>query len=267
MDSSGEKFYLPRKWTLCPTTSDDGKTMQHRYKECGINYSFKPDEMKGGDLMKNLRWLGQFGRLRTLLDRDDEVNDECGDNDNNDNEDAEDYLVRQRSGDLIGGGGPPRKRQRRNDDASYKFEEERNIRRAMPEMEGTLGNWRLHGQNLGTMLKNYKRQYRHLPPNHRRELSQFFNTTSTVLDTIGSMTENAILRSVQFEGNNHDGGGGLTGGGMDNAPQPKLPPTKYNLSRYVAFFPDYQLDNGNVLRTNDGVDDIFLPTIPLAPMD
>ena len=53
---------------------------------------------------------------------------------------------------------------------------------------------------------------------------------------------------------------------MDNAPQPKLPPTKYNLSRYVAFFSDYQLDNGNMLRTND-VDDIFLPTIPLAPMD
>ena len=27
VDSSGEKFYLPRKWTLCPTTSlSDGKT-------------------------------------------------------------------------------------------------------------------------------------------------------------------------------------------------------------------------------------------------
>ena len=271
VDSSGEKFYLPRKWTLCPTTSDDGKT-QRRYKECGINYSFKPDEMKGGDLMKNLRWLGQFGRLRTLLDRGDadEVNDECGDNDDDD-EDAEE--VQQRSGDLIGGG-PPRKRQRRNNnnnnnDTLYKFEEERNIRRAMPEMEGTLGNWTLHGQNLGTMLKNYKRQYRHLPPNHRRELGQFFNTTSTVLDTIGSMTENAILRSVQFEGNNRDGGGGLTGGGMDNAPQPKLPPTKYNLSRYVAFFPDYQLDNGNVLRTtnDDAADEIFSTDYPLALMD
>ena len=81
----------------------------------------------------------------------------------------------------------------------------------MPKMEGMLGNWMLHGQNLGTMLKNYKRQYRHLPPSHRRELSQFFSTTLTVLDTIESMTENAILRSVQFEGNNHDGSG-LTGG-------------------------------------------------------
>ena len=129
-----------------------------------------------------------------------------------------------------------------------------------------LGNWTLHRQNLGTMLKNYERQYRHLPPNHRRELGQFFNTTSTVLDTIGSMTENAILRSVQFDSagsNNHDR---LTGRGMDNAPQPKLPMTKYNLSRYVAFFPDYQLDNGNMLRTtNDDVDDIFSTDYPSCP--
>ena len=170
------------------SASDDGKT-QCRYKECGINYSFKPDEMKGGDLMKNLWWLGEFGRLRTLLDRDaDEVNDECGDNDNDD-EDAEDddYLVQQRSGDLIGGGGskqPPRKRQHRNNnDASYKFEEERNIRRAMPEMEGMLGNWTLDGQNLRTMLKNYKRQYRHLPPNHRRELDR--SILQYHLDSVG----------------------------------------------------------------------------------
>ena len=162
-------FIYPK--TLCPTT--DGKTTQCRYKECGINYSFKPDEMKGGDLMRNLHWLGQFGRLRTLLDDDDEVNDD-------DDKDAEEQS------DLIGSGGPQRKL---HNDASYKFEEERNIRRAMPEMEGTLGNWTLHGQNLGKMLKNYKRQYRHLPPNHSRELGQFFNTTSTVLDTIGSMAK------------------------------------------------------------------------------
>ena len=51
--------------------------------------------------MKNWRWLGQFGCLRTLLDRDDEVNDEY-DNNDEDNEDAEDgdCLVQQRS-DLI----------------------------------------------------------------------------------------------------------------------------------------------------------------------
>ena len=220
--------------------------------------------MKGGDLRKNLWWLGQFGCLRTLLDREgsDEVNDdEC---DNDDEEYDGYYLVRRSGNDLIGGS-KPRKHQCNDDALSYKFKEERNIQCAMPEMEGTLGNWMLHGQNLRTMLKNYKRQYRHLPPNHRRELDQFFNTTSTVLDTIGSMMENAILRSVQFDsgGNNH--GVGLTGGGMDNAPQPKLPPTKYNLSRYVAFFPDYQLDNGNMLQTNNDVDDIFSTDYPPCP--
>ena len=127
--------------------------------------------------MKNLQWLRSIWSLKAQLD--DEVNDDH-------DEDAEEQS------DLIGGGGPQRKRQHCND-ASYKFEEERNIGRAMPEMEGTLGNWTLQGQNLRTMLKNYKRQYRHLPPNHRRELGQFFNTTSTVFDTIGSMVENAIL--------------------------------------------------------------------------
>ena len=135
VDSSGEKFYLPRKWTLCPTTN--GKTTQRRYKECVINYSFKPDEMKGSDLMRNLQWLGQFGRLRTLLDDDDEVNDD-------DDKDAEEQS------DLIGGGGPQKKRR---NDASYKFEEERNIRCAMPEMEAYYGIGRYTDKTLGQCLK------------------------------------------------------------------------------------------------------------------
>ena len=82
--------------------------------------------MKGGDLMKNLRWLGQFGRLRTLLDRDDEgmvVNDddEC----DNEEYDDGDYLVQRSGNDLIGGGS--KQLRKHNNDASYKFEEERNI--------------------------------------------------------------------------------------------------------------------------------------------
>ena len=42
------------------------------------------------------------------------------------------------------------------------------------------------------------------------------------------------------------------------------PPTKYNLSRYVAFFPDYQLNNGNMLRTTSD-DDIFSTDYPPCP--
>ena len=86
--------------------------------------------------MRNLQWLGQFGRLRTLLDDDNEVNDD-------DDKDAEEQS------DLIGDGAPQRKH---HNDASYKFEEERNIRCAMPEMEGTLGNWTLHRQTSGQCL-------------------------------------------------------------------------------------------------------------------
>ena len=114
----------------------------------------------------------------------------------------------------------------------------------MPEMDSTLSNWNLHSQNLSKMLRNYKRQYKDLSLNQCRELGHFFNITSAVLDTIGSMTENSILHSVQFNKMP------LTGGGYNNAPQPKLPPTAINLSRYTAFFPDYQLDNGNMLKPN-----------------
>ena len=130
---------------------------------------------------------------------------EANSNDNSDNDES--------NNELVGKGLVGIKKRRREED---KFEEEQNIRRAMPEMENTLGNWTLHGQNLGKMLKNYKRQYRHLPPDHRRELGQFFNMTSAVLDTIGSMTENSILRFIQFNRP------GLSSGGVDNAPQPML---------------------------------------------
>ena len=73
---------------------------------------------------------------------------------------------------------------------------------------------------------------------------------SAVLDTIGSMTKNSILHSVQFDNNKEPTSTTLTGGEMDNAPQPKILPTDINLLRYMAFFPNYQLDNGNVLKPN-----------------
>ena len=83
-----------------------------------------------------------------------------------------------------------------------------------------------------------------------------------MLDTIGSMTENAILRSVKYNDDDDNGGEGmgrqwsninnneLMGGGIDNKPPVKLPPTDANLSRYSAVFPSYQMDNGNVLQPN-----------------
>ena len=70
-----KKFYLSRKWEL-NNAGKDG-----HYKECDINYSFKKDEMKGGDLMRNLRWLGQSGGLTSMLEES-----EANDNSNNDGE-------------------------------------------------------------------------------------------------------------------------------------------------------------------------------------
>ena len=72
---------------------------------------------------------------------------------------------------------------------------------------------------------------------------------SIVLDTIGSMTENAILRSVKFDKdellcNDH------IGGSIENKPPVKLPLTDANLSRYSAVFANYQLDNGYMLQPN-----------------
>ena len=120
-------------------------------------------------------------------------------------------------------------------------------------MHSMLSNWTLHGQNLGKMLRNYRHQYRQLSSDHRHELGWFFNTTSAVLDTIRSMTENSILRSVEFDKEDNKR---LFGSGIDNAPQRKLPPTDINISRYMAFSPGYQLDNGHVVKPN--------PTLGLA---
>ena len=104
---------------------------------------------------------------------------------------------------------------------------------AFPEMLTTLSNWTLHGQNLGSMLSNYCRQHRNMKKGQRRELAHFFYMASNILDMIGSMTENTILRSVEF-----DKGGrvNLNGGGLNNKPPPALFLTRENLSRYAAIF-------------------------------
>ena len=112
----------------------------------------------------------------------------------------------------------------------------------------------LHSENSGGMLKNYRQQYSDLRADQRRELGHFFNTVSTVFDTIGSMTENPILRSVKFNKDElsslSSSPNDLVGGGIKNKPPVKLPPIDINLSHYFTVFPDYQLDNGHVLQPN-----------------
>ena len=50
VNTSREKFYLPKKWRL----------NDQQWQECDVDYSFKNNEMNGGDLICNLRWLGKF---------------------------------------------------------------------------------------------------------------------------------------------------------------------------------------------------------------
>ena len=78
-------------------------------------------------------------------------------------------------------------------------------------MNNTLSNWTLHSQNLGDMLRNYRQQYRHLRADQWKELGHFFNTASNMLDTIGRMTESAILRLVKYNDDDDNGGGGMGG--------------------------------------------------------
>ena len=128
-------------------------------------------------------------------------------------------------------------------------------------MSATLGNWTLHRQNLDSMLDNYRLQYRNMRKRQRRELGHFFNTASNVLDTISSMAENAILKSVKFDDRDEVVGGGA----INNKPPIPLLPTKENLSRYVVIFPDYSIDKGNVLRVDTVGRNLFTSEYPKYP--
>ena len=81
VDTSGEQFYLPKKWHRF---GDD------QWKECDVNYSFKKNEMNGGDLIRNLRWLGNSGSLISKL-----MNEEtpCNDDSSDDDIEADDGLI------------------------------------------------------------------------------------------------------------------------------------------------------------------------------
>ena len=135
-----------------------------------------------------------------------EENEDQHTNEENDDDDNVTYpamtFQRNKKQQLIGGGGL----QKRSDVIG-----ERELQKALPEMANTLGNWTLHGHNLGNMLNDYHKQYRYMKKSQRQELGHFFNMASNILDTIGSMTENTILRLVKFDNNNDMS---LTGGSI-----------------------------------------------------
>ena len=115
------------------------------------------------------------------------------------------------------------------------------MRKALPEISQTLSNWTIHGQNLGHMVDEYKRKSRTMPVKKRLQIGNFFNTVSNVLDTIGSMTENTILNSVQFIKGGLMGGSSIehTGSDMSNPPPIHLAPTPLNMTCYSARYKDH----------------------------
>ena len=234
IDSSGEKFYLPKKWRQ--SLSGHGKSKAVKcWQESKINYSFD-NEMNGTQLIRNLDWLGRTNYLLEMNVSDEEEED--SDND-----------VKKKP-NLYGSGKP----------TTSNAMDKRELRQALPEMSATLENWTLHGQNLGSMLDNYRLQYRNMGKRQRRELGHFFNMASNVLDTISSMTENTILKSVKF------GRDELVGGGaINNKPPIPLLPTEENLSRYIVIFPGYSIDKGNVLRVDTVGRNLFTSEYPKYP--
>ena len=194
--------------------------------------------MNGTELIKNLKWLR---RTNELMDKAACMMT-AGEMDSGEDE----------SDDVVGKEDEPRRKRRRlvgggssnnNKRSGEECMDECQLHRVLPDMANTLNNWTLHGQNLDSMLANYHMQSRRMKKRQRNELGYFFNTTSNVLDTIGSMVENTIIKSVEFQ----KGGGGLVGGSSENKreqskkPPPVLFPNRENLSRYAAVFPGYSI--------------------------
>ena len=80
-------------------------------KSATLAILFKQGEMKGGDLIRNLHWLGQSGGLMTLMD-ENELNSHNDDSEQNDD-----------NNELIG---KQQKRRCSKDNSQHKFEEEPN---------------------------------------------------------------------------------------------------------------------------------------------
>ena len=238
----------------------------NEWKESKVNYVFD-NEMSGTHLIKKLNWIGRMNNLmgNFFTTTTQNGNDDDDDNDNDDNDGRsgsdgnEDQYVSpsllttkkrrtRSSGGLLLGKGVKRKRRRGEEEITMM--DERELRREFLEMSNTLSNLTLHWQNLGSMLPNYCSQCKNMKKNQRHELAHFFNMTSNILNIIGSMTENTILRSVEFNkkgGELKGAGGGVFGNenkGLNNKPPPALFPNAENLSRYTAIFLGIHLTMG-----------------------
>ena len=241
-DGSGQKFYLPQKIV--------------NNKLQSVDYRFD-DDMDGDRLVTNLSWLGRSGELMKMVADNVEDNED----DDDDDEDSTTYpptttKTRKRR-KVIGGGATMA-----SEDTDYMSE--RSLRKALPDISQIMRNWTVHGQNLGDVVDSYVRNSRTMPIKKRLKIGNFLNTASNVLDTIGSMTENTIINSVQFRrGGVRGGGGGIIGHqGTHSQNYPPsvllkdLPATEDNVSRYTARYVDRSIDR-NVIVPGETFNEIM----------
>ena len=178
MDASGQEFYLPQKYV--------NDHMQ------GVDYDFQENEDLDGDkLLNNLSWLGKSGDIMNLVQMQSEDDDNDEDDDDDEDGGESTYPSKKKKKKILGGGGAI-------SGCDNEFLSECSLQKALPDITQMLSNWTVHGQNLGRMVDSYKKKSRTMPIKKRLQIGNFFNTASNMLDTMGSMTENTILNSVQF---------------------------------------------------------------------
>ena len=151
-DSSGEQFYLPKEWKKLTMIGRGWKNEKrdHHWQESKINYEFD-NEMNGTQLIRNLNWLGRMNDLIEKMEIEENYSSSVDEID----EDEE----RKKSKLLGCGSSSLRKKSRDNNNGTV---DEPDLRHASPEMNNTLSNWMLQGQNLGSTLASYRAQCRNM---------------------------------------------------------------------------------------------------------
>ena len=244
-DGSGQKFYLPRK-----IVNNKLQSVDYRFED--------DDDMDGDRLVTNLSWLGRSGELMKMV----------ADNNVDDDEDDEDSTYptgTKKRRKVIGGGAIMA-----SEDNDYMSE--RSLRKVLPDISQIMRNWTVHGQNLGDVVDSYVKHSRTMPIKKRLKIGNFLNTASNVLDTIGSMTENTIINSVQFQRGRLLRGGGIIGHqGTHSQNYPPsvllkdLPATEDNVSRYTARYVDRSIDR-NVIVPGETFNEImYSGQFPVQP--
>ena len=248
-DGSGQKFYLPRK-----IVNNKLQSVDYRFED--------DDDMDGDRLVTNLSWLGRSGELMKMVADNNNVEDDEDDEDDEDNTTYPPTTGTRKRRKVIGGGGGAIMASEDND-----YMSERSLRKALPDISQIMRNWTVHGQNLGDVVDSYVKHSRTMPIKKRLKIGNFLNTASNVLDTIGSMTENTIINSVQFRrgggGRSLRGGGGIIGHqGTHSQNYPPsvllkdLPATEDNVSRYTARYVDRSIDR-NVIVPGETFNEIM----------